>query len=145
MARKENHKEKYSKVKMYKTHQGWVSCLTRFFSILHFSKKVEAKDTAVDPDELGDDRFSGTLNSYLKGLGVVSTILGVGGVIDAAAPTTVQAATETVDMSLQELGSTSVSETDSTSSQSTSNQSTSGSLSVDSTSASSQSYLHVAS
>ncbi|WP_267202621.1 serine-rich glycoprotein adhesin [Limosilactobacillus kribbianus] len=70
MTRKEDHEEKYSKVKMYKTHQGWVSCLTRFFSILHFSKKVETKgDSYADPDEL-DGRFSDTVDSYLKGLGL---------------------------------------------------------------------------
>lgn len=115
MLNKRDYEEKSDKVKMYKTHHGWVSCLTRFFSILHFSKKVETKQTIyTDPDEL-DNHVSDTVNSYLKGLGLLSTILGIGGGVGAISPTTVQAATRTVNMSSQVIGSTSASQNDNSS------------------------------
>ncbi|WP_242363085.1 serine-rich glycoprotein adhesin [Limosilactobacillus antri] len=68
-----------TRVKMYKTHHGWVSCLTRFFHLLSFGSKEEVQaEQFIDKDSIKEQRAMST-DAYLKGLGLLSTLLGVGG------------------------------------------------------------------
>ncbi|WP_267202257.1 serine-rich glycoprotein adhesin [Limosilactobacillus kribbianus] len=92
--------EDHSQVKMYKTHQGWVSCLTRFLKIFSFRGKEDVQaDLSVDPDEL--DGVDDTTASYLKGLGTTALIAGVGG-LAAANPTVAHAAVQSTSTSASE-------------------------------------------
>lgn len=71
--------EDSNRVKLYKTHRGWVSCLTRFFHLLSFNGKEEVQtQQLIDPDAIKEQQGMST-SSYLKGLGLMSTLLGVGG------------------------------------------------------------------
>lgn len=68
-----------TRVKMYKTHHGWVSCLTRFFHLLSFGSKEDVQaEQFIDKDSIKEQRAMST-DAYLKGLGLLSTLLGVGG------------------------------------------------------------------
>lgn len=94
-----------TRVKMYKTHHGWVSCLTRFFHLLSFGNKEEVQaEQFIDEDSIKEQRAMST-DAYLKGLGLLSTLLGVGGV-SAVAPTAVHAANLSADPHSQVVGST---------------------------------------
>jgi hypothetical protein len=74
--RKVDREEDQSRVKMYKTHRGWFSCLSRFFHLISFGSKTDVQaPSIVNQDEI-DNKLSDTTESYLKGLGVLSTILG---------------------------------------------------------------------
>ena len=114
--RKFDEEEDRSKVKLYKTHRGWMSCLTRFFHLVSFSSKEEVRPQQfVDPDSIDDDKFGDTTDAYMKGLAALTTILGVSAV-GAAAPTAVHAATNTTeDQGSQVVGSTSTSASESVS------------------------------
>ena len=78
--RKLDREEDKSKVRMYKTHHGWVSCLSRFFKLFSFGSKEDVRpQEVVDPDSLESDKLSDTTDSYLTGMAALVTILGVGG------------------------------------------------------------------
>lgn len=124
--------EDESRVKMYKTHHGWVSCLTRFFHLLSFGSKQEVNAKGiVDPDAISDHKLN-TTDAYMKGLSAIAAMVGVG-LAGAANPTAVHAAEQTVNTGSQVLGSGS--ETNSTSNSEATNSnstttSTSGSTST---------------
>lgn len=66
-----------SKVKLYKTHRGWMSCLSRFFSLMKFGKKEEVSTNQIKLEKgFDDDALSGPLDSYAKGLAAFGAVLG---------------------------------------------------------------------
>ena len=135
--RKFDREEDQSKVKMYKTHQGWVSCLTRFFKFFSFAKKEEVRpERFVDPDALSDDKKPTTADSYLKGMAALATILGVGATATATPSTVVKADTTVDNQGSVALGSTSTSSSSSSTSTSDSDDSDSQSTASKSTSTS---------
>ncbi|MBD5091124.1 MAG: serine-rich glycoprotein adhesin, partial [Lactobacillus sp.] len=112
--------ENASRVRMYKTHKGWVSCLTRFFQMFAFSSKEEVRpDNLTNIDELDSDKLSNTTESYMKGMTALATMLGVGVAGTGVTATTVHAATVTDEQS-SVVGSNSTQSTASTSNNSTS-------------------------
>lgn len=127
--RKIDREEDQSRVKLYKTHRGWFSCLTRFFHLVSFESKEEVHaPSPTDRDEI-TDKLSDTTAAYLKGLGVLSTILGVGAV-GQSAPETVHAAVNTVNQTdSQVVGSGSTTTSTSGSNSTSDSHSTSGSTS----------------
>ncbi|MBB1063813.1 serine-rich glycoprotein adhesin, partial [Limosilactobacillus fastidiosus] len=65
-----------SKVKLYKTHQGWMSSLDRFFKLLAVQDKNSVKAKNVDPDALDESKLSDTTEAYIKGLSAMTAVLG---------------------------------------------------------------------
>ena len=144
-----------SKVKLYKTHRGWMSCLSRVFSFMKFGKNEEVSANQTKCEKGLDSALSGPIDAYAKGLAAFGTILGTTTLLqgNAHADTTqMQQTTGTAEsqivgstsestvssMSTSESVSMSISASNSLSSLSTSS-STSGSDSVVSESTSMQS------
>ena len=98
-----------SKVKLYKTHRGWMSCLSRFFSLMKFGKKEEVSTNQIKLEKgFDDDALSGPLDSYAKGLAAFGAVLGTTTLLqgNAYADTTqVQQTTDAAES--QVVGSTS--------------------------------------
>lgn len=65
-----------SKVKLYKTHQGWMSSLDRFFKLLAVQDKNSVKAKNADPDALDESKLSDTTEAYIKGLSAMTAVLG---------------------------------------------------------------------
>lgn len=55
-----------SKVKLYKTHQGWMSSLDRFFKLLAVQDKNSVKAKNADPDALDESKLSDTTEAYIN-------------------------------------------------------------------------------
>ena len=130
-----------SKVKLYKTHRGWMSCLSRFFSLMKFGKKEEISANQIKLEKgFDDDALSGPLDSYAKGLAAFGAVLGTTALLqgNASADTTqVQQTTDTAES--QVVGSTSSSASASTSMSESVSTSISTSTSLASTSTSTSS------
>lgn len=65
-----------SKVKLYKSHQGWMSSLDRFFKLLAVQDKNSVKAKNADPDALDESKLSDTTEAYIKGLSAMTAVLG---------------------------------------------------------------------
>ncbi|MFR0646156.1 serine-rich glycoprotein adhesin, partial [Limosilactobacillus mucosae] len=128
-----------SKVKLYKTHRGWMSCLSRFFSLMKFGKKEEVSTNQIKLEKgFDDDALSGPLDSYAKGLAAFGAVLGTTTLLqgNAYADTTqVQQTTDAAES--QVVGSTSESTSSSASVSTSESVSTSISTSTSLTSLSS--------
>ena len=71
-----------SKVKLYKTHRGWMSCLSRFFSLMKFGKKEEVSTNQIKLEKgFDDDALSGPLDAYAKGLAAFGGSVGNDGTV----------------------------------------------------------------
>ena len=121
-----------SKVKLYKTHRGWMSCLSRFFSLMKFGKKEEISANQIKLEKgFDDDALSGPLDSYAKGLAAFGAVLGTTALLqgNASADTTqVQQTTDTAES--QVVGSTSESTSSSASASTSMSESVSTSIST---------------
>ncbi|MEY8441194.1 pectate lyase-like adhesive domain-containing protein [Lactobacillaceae bacterium 24-114] len=88
MKHKKNYnKEEHSRVKLYKTHQGWMSSLTCFAELFFLSNKKKIRS-----------QYSSNSNSYLKGVGIkgvgiLATVTGVFALGAIATPTVAHADT----------------------------------------------------
>lgn len=128
-----------SKVKLYKTHRGWMSCLSRFFSLMKFSKKEEVSTNQIKLEKgFDDDALSGPLDAYAKGLAAFGAVLGTTALLqgNASADTTqVQQTTDTAESQI--VGSTSESTSSSASASTSMSASVSTSISTSNSLASS--------
>lgn len=128
-----------SKVKLYKTHRGWMSCLSRFFSLMKFSKKEEVSTNQIKLEKgFDDDALSGPLDAYAKGLAAFGAVLGTTALLqgNASADTTqVQQTTDTAES--QVVGLTSESTSSSASASTSMSESVSTSISTSNSLASS--------
>lgn len=98
-----------SKVKLYKTHRGWMSCLSRFFSLMKFGKKEEISANQIKLEKgFDDDALSGPHDSYAKGLAAFGAVLGTTALLQGNASADTTQVQQTIDTAeSQVVGSTS--------------------------------------
>lgn len=132
--KKEFEADNKSKVKLYKTHRGWMSALSNLFKLFAVEDKSEVKAKDVDPDAIKEERFSDTTKAYLKGLSTMSAIIGGTAAMGGTAMAAVQQQQGTTNQNSVALNSESLSTSQSTTtSQSGSTTSTSQSTTTAST------------
>ncbi len=121
-----------SKVKLYKTHRGWMSCLSRFFSLMKFGKKEEISANQIKLEKgFDDDALSGPLDSYAKGLAAFGAVLGTTALLQGNASADTTQVQQTIDTAeSQVVGSTSESTSSSASVSTSMSESVSTSIST---------------
>lgn len=72
-----NRQDDRSKVKLYKTHHGWMSSLTHFFKIFSFGNSAK-RDSGqlINKDEFNSDELANTASKYGKGAATIAATLG---------------------------------------------------------------------